>query len=347
MAQKTDTAKSVEKGFIILETAHPIVSNTFKTPTRVYKKKLTPWYNNITQITETLTDMFAPDAKVEPVDIKIADFDGVEYQILVDPDKKDEVNVSMKMRCAKDLMPMGTKMVLDTTFGQANLQNPLNGYDVTLKFSLANLPADKPTLIRNCAELRYLVMGAPMSRCFDALSKDGAGSLKPMIINYRPKESIYIQPLADRILIFYSIDFFDDTDRAIATIFLQEFAEAQRRIQNAPAVSFTKEPPGQLKSVPGFSEGKSCVGYVMFTVFKLHVDKPEKIKNATNLFIGFHAYLHYHIKAAKTQLQTRMRSRVEMLLKVLNRANPSAAEAEKAAGRRNTTTNTTKTFRKF
>jgi actin related protein 2/3 complex subunit 2 len=325
-SNKAATAQAVgEKGLILLDSNHPI-------------------------ITETLRDLFAKDSKREPMDVKFADFDDVEYQILVTPEQKDFVMLSIKLRAAKDLLMMGSKMALDAMFKEAVQSQPEKGYDATLKFNVDKLPSDekaKDELIKNCSEIRRIIMGAPFERCFDALAKDSSGSLKPMIINYREKESIYLYPLADRVLVFYSIDFLDDTDRAIAVVFLQEFQEAQRRIQNAPAVSFSKDAPGQLKAVPGFKEAPSCVGYVMFTVFKLHVDKPAKVTNAAMLLQGFRPYLHYHIKASKTYLQSRMRARVELLLKVLNRANPANEAAETAVGRRNTGVTTTKTFRRF
>jgi len=326
MSKASTAAAAGERGFILLDLHHPI-------------------------IVETLRDLFGKDAKKEPMDVKFADFDDVEYQILVTPEQKDIVLLSVKMRAGSDLLLMGSKAVLDSTFKTAVQSQPEKGYDVTLKFDVTKLPssdAEKDALIKNCSEVRRIIMGAPFERCFDALSKDAAGSLKPMIINYREKESIYLYPSADRVLVFFSIDFLDDTDRAIAVVFLQEFQEAQRRVQNAPAVSFSKDAPGQLKSVPGFKEAPTCVGYVMFTLFKLHVDKPAKVVNAANLLQGFRAYLHYHIKASKSYLQTRMRTRVELLLKVLNRANPATEAAETAAGRRNTGVGAgQKTFRRF
>jgi len=318
-------AQSVgEKGLIFLENHHPI-------------------------ILDTLTDMAGQEVekdKREPVEIKICDFDDVEYNITVTPEDKDSVSLSMKLRCAKDLMPMGSKMVLDTVFGQALQDKPQQGYDVTLKWKLDSLKGNAK-LLQQAAELKRIVMCAPFERCFEALAKDSAGSLKPMVLKYRAKETIYLAPTADRVLVFFSIDFLNETDRAIAAVFLQEFQAAQRSNQAAPAVVFSRDAPGQLKSVPGFKEDVSCVGYAMFTIFKMHVDKPEKIKNAATLLTNFRSYILYHVKASKTYLQSRMRMRVELMLKVLNRANPEAAEAEKNVGRRNTATVTTKTFRRF
>jgi actin related protein 2/3 complex subunit 2 len=254
----------------------------------------------------------------------------------------------MKLRCAKDIMPMGAKLVLDQTFGQALQDKAESGYDLTLKLKIDSFKGNAK-LIQQAAELKRIVMCTPFERCFEALAKDQSASLKPMILKYREKETMYIAPSGDRIMVFFSIDFMNETDRAIATVFLQEFQAAQRSNQAAPAVQFSKDAPGQLKSVPGFKEDVSCVGYLMFTLFKMHVDKPEKIRNAATLLAGLRTYIQYHVKASKTYLQSRMRMRSELMLKVLNRANPEVLEAEKAVGRRNTTTTgvAQKVFRRF
>lgn len=298
-------------------------------------------------IVETLTELMGPEAKREPLDVKICDFDDVEYFVSVTPEDKDSVSLSMKMRCAKELMPMGAKAVLDNVFGHALQDKALAGYDVTLKWNIDKVKADPKKIIQQAAELKRIMMGAPLERCFEALEKGQSANLKSMIVKYRAKETMYIDPKADRILVFFSIDFLNETDRAIATVFLQEFQAAQQKIQSAPAVVFSKDPPGQLKSVSGFKEDPSCVGYVMFSIIKMHVDKPEKIKNAAGLLAMFRSYLSYHVKASKTYLQSRMRMRSELMLKVLNRANPEAAEAEKNVGRRNTAMAPQKTFRRF
>jgi actin related protein 2/3 complex subunit 2 len=62
------------------------------------------------------------------------------------------------------------------------------------------------------------------------------------------------------------------------------------------------------------------VGYVSLTVFARHVDSPEKLGKKVDLCLAFRHYLHYHIKAAKTNLHMRMRRKVRGWLQVLNRA---------------------------
>ena len=65
---------------------------------------------------------------------------------------------------------------------------------------------------------------------------------------------------------------------------------------------------------------------------KLHVRNPEMLSKAVDMLFSFRSYLHYHIKCCKGYMHTRMRFRVDELLKVLNRADPTKAE-KKTAGR--------------
>ena len=45
----------------------------------------------------------------------------------------------------------------------------------------------------------------------------------------------------------------------------------------------------------------------------------------------FRDYFHYHIKASKSYLHSRMRARVDSLLKILNRAKPELPSEQKTA----------------
>ena len=73
----------------------------------------------------------------------------------------------------------------------------------------------------------------------------------------------------------------------------------------------------------------------LFT-FERHVDTPEKLADRVGLCVGFRNYLHYHIKAAKTNQHMRMRRKVYSWLQILNRAVPKPAagrEMKTATGR--------------
>jgi actin related protein 2/3 complex subunit 2 len=56
-------------------------------------------------------------------------------------------------------------------------------------------------------------------------------------------------------------------------------------------------------------------------IFKAHVEGAKR-ERTVSLITGFRNYLHYHIKASKSYLHSRMRKRCVALLQVLNRAVP-------------------------
>ena len=148
----------------------------------------------------------------------------------------------------------------------------------------------------------------------------------------------------DRVAVVYAIDFPEETDRAMGRVLLQQFAET--RVPGAPPVTFSeaKAPPLEIRDLVetsgflGFGGKKlpNVVGYVTLTVFKQHVDTPEKLADRVGLCVGFRNYLHYHIKAAKTNQHMRMRRKVYSWLQILNRAVPKPAagrEMKTATGR--------------
>jgi actin related protein 2/3 complex subunit 2 len=287
------------KGMIFIDSSHPIIS-------------------------ETLKQKLAPDAKQEPVDITCADFDDVTYRIVVESKALDKINFTLSMPYLKDLMPMGATALLDGPYGK--YKSNVKGSDATFTISAGSDPNEVAELFGN---LKRNLLAAPFKKAFDALADGKVSALKPMVIPFRPKERIVLNPTNDRVQVYFYVEFDDETDRAIAKVFLQEFSESQRKIPQAPAVTFTYECPGDLAKVKEFKPRKSSssVGYLMFQMFTSHVDSKEKRTKAITLFQGFRAYLHYHIKASKAYLHSRMRNRVDSLLMVLKRADPNPEQA--------------------
>lgn len=209
-------------------------------------------------------------------------------------------------------------------------------------------------LKRNC-------FAAPFEQCF-ALQQAGSASAKPIVIEFREQETLYLSAEKDRVTIVFSTMFRDVDDIVIGKVFLQEFVDARRNVQNAPQVLFSqREPPRELQNAPGAKVGDN-VGYVTFGAFPASsraavpsqrradccntaaVLFPRHFQNdkrdlTINLIQTFRDYLHYHIKCSKAYLHSRMRARVETFLKILNRARPEDKTAEKK-------TATGKTFRR-
>lgn len=163
-------------------------------------------------------------------------------------------------------------------------------------------------------------LSAPFEVAFDAQKE---GKTTPIMnLSYRDDESIYIQGLTDRVTVIFSTVFKDETDSILGKVFLQEFVDARRlpAIQNAPQVLYSaREPPLELKSV-GVAENEN-LSWVTFVLFPRHFTGTSRGETISRILL-FRDYLHYHMKASKSYLHSRMRARVDSFLKVLNRAKP-------------------------
>ncbi|KAJ3219918.1 hypothetical protein HDU67_008447 [Dinochytrium kinnereticum] len=251
--------------------------------------------------------------KISPK-IKLSDFDGVSYALST-PESKTVIQLSMFMKCFSELRQYGADSVLRRVYGNLLQAAPEPGYDVTLKIDLERLPVDKEELIKQLALLKRNALAAPFEYAFNAQMEGKTTGL--MTVHYRDEEAIFISALEDRVTVIFSTVFKEETDRIIGKVFLQEFVDARRQpaIQSAPQVLYSpKEPPLELRGIPGLVESEN----------------PGPTREATISRIQlFRDYLHYHIKASKAYMHSRMRARVESFLKVLNRAKPEKPDEMK------------------
>ncbi|PMB68263.1 Actin-related protein 2/3 complex subunit 2 [Beauveria bassiana] len=155
-------------------------------------------------------------------------------------------------------------------------------------------------------------------------------------IHYREEEAIYVKAAHDHVTVIFSTVFREETDRVFGKVFIQEFVDARRRaIQNAPQVLFRNDPPLELQDVPGVkSTGTGEIGYVTFVLFPMHLT-PQRMEQVISHIQTFRDYFHYHIKASKAYIHSRMRKRTADFLQVLRRARPENEERERktATGR--------------
>ena len=173
------------------------------------------------------------------------------------------------------------------------------------------------------------ILGGPLDRAFTALEANTVASPAVMCIPYRFNEGMFVCSKDSKVVVVFQVDFADETDKAVAKVFLQEFVEAQRTVRTAPPVSYTKEPPGELAGA-NFQFKLDSAGFISFALGQRYVKGAAKEK-AITLLSGFRNYLHYHIKCSKTYLHMRMRKRVVGWMQVLNRAVPEVETEKKTA----------------
>ncbi|KAK6339805.1 ARP2/3 actin-organizing complex subunit Arc34 [Orbilia javanica] len=305
-------------------------------------------YHNLL-IHQILTERFNSPTPAS-IDQVIPDFDGVIYHIST-PDTKTKILVSLSIKCYSDLIRYGAQEVLQREYGDYIVE-PESGYDFSLLLDLESLPQDqekKDDLIRRVSLLKRNAMAAPFERAFDthytlsaesskftSESAPSSSDTEVMAIQYRDEEAIYIKPSHDRVTVIFSTVFREETDRIFGKVFLQEFVDARRRaIQNAPQVLYRTDPPLEIRGLKGVVDtGAGDVGYVTFVLFPRHL-KPDRRDEVISHIQTFRDYFHYHIKAAKAYMHSRMRKRVSDFQKYLNRAKPENADKERktASGR--------------
>jgi len=286
---------------------------------------LLEFHNRI--IEQTFKRAFSSE-KPESLEITIADFDGVLFHIST-PDAKTQIRLSLSWPCYKELKACGVENILKREYGDM-VASPEQGYDATLLINTESV-SNKDELIKKLALFKRNVFAAPFEHCFRE-QQAGKKSSKPTIIQFRGDSSMFISAESDRVTCVFSTKFKDDDDVVLSRVFLQEFVEARRAVQQAPQVLVShKEPPRELAGVR--AETGDNIGYVTFVLFPRHFEA-ARMDNTINLLQTFRNYLHYHIKCSKAYLHCRMRARVTASLKILNRARPELEKEKKTASGR-------------
>jgi len=272
-------------------------------------------------VEETVRGKIEAAGKPEPCDVRLCDFDGSKFRVFVDADAPTIVYVSIYLRCYADLYDNGAAEMIANVYEGLFTEEAEEGFDLTLCFDISNLPEDPESLVSKCSELKRNLMAAPFEQAFMSVQQKTAPP-PPFTLPYREIENIYVFPQDGKVLVVYSVCFEDPNEQAIARVFLQEFAEAKQRVKSGPSVSFNKDPPKGAMQGMDITLPAGHVGFLSFNVFETHVSTPERLVNSATLMQSFRSYLHYHIKAAKSYLATRMRSRVNSLLDTLKDAKP-------------------------
>ncbi|KAF2736670.1 actin-related protein-like protein 2/3 complex subunit 2 [Polyplosphaeria fusca] len=307
-------------------------------------------YQNVL-IESLLKERFAGGPPVS-IDQVVSDFDGVIFHIST-PESKSKILVSISIKCFPELVQYGAQAVMEREYGPY-IVAPESGYDFSVQVDLDSLPEDqesKDDLVRRVSLLKRNIMAAPFEQAFDEYhhlaeeaSKYTSESAPQGVqeggetrsIHYREEEAIYVKASHDRVTVIFSTVFREETDRIFGKVFLQEFVDARRRaIQNAPQVLFQNQPPLELEKVPGVNRsGSNDIGYITFVLFPRHLTAQRRAEVISHIQT-FRDYFHYHIKASKAFIHSRMRKRTADFLQVLRRARPEAEEKERktASGR--------------
>jgi len=274
-----------------------------------------------------ILDWFANEGK--KFDITCADFDGACFKIACDQ-PGTFLTVSFKAPAANSLLTNGGQEYLAGVYKEYFSQ-PISKFDVTLKIPYSLPPNDRAAVAQKCATLKSYLFASILLVRMEAANK---GQTIPGLVDIPLrsfKERMWVkQDGTDRITVIFSIEFPAHNDAVIGQVFCQEFSNVKDG--GVPSVAYSAKAPSELKEIRNVPDGKS-VSFLTFVIYDRHFKGPKMEPSAFNI-AQFRNYLHYHLKCCKSYLHTRMRTRVENLLKVLNRAKQAATgEKKTAAGR--------------
>lgn len=279
--------------------------------------------------------------KAIEVDYHWVEFDDVRYHVQVTMKNPHIVllSVSLPVPPPETIflggLPFGAIEAIKAAYGNVVqiLDPPRDGFNLTLKLNLLKLPPEnKHALLVKIASVREVVLGAPLRVVLKHLaSRTVAPDIDQLLaLVHRPKESFFLIPQAEKVTVVFPMRFNDSIDIVLATSFLQEFVEARRTagLNNAPLCMWSSSPPLELKGVP--SETLSAnAGFVSFVIFPRHVEGKKLDRTVWNLST-FHAYVSYHVKCSEGFMHTRMRRRVESMIRTLDRAKPEVEKLKKS-----------------
>ena len=268
-------------------------------------------------------------AKLEAVDVKVADFDGVLYHMsnLPGDKSKSKILVSISLKFFRELQTHGADELLKREYGDLLHQPPEDGFNVTLLIDVKSFPREKrEDFIEKAAMLKRNCFASVFEKYFEFQEKGEEGQ-KRAVIHYRDDETMYVEAQADRVTVIFSTVFKEEDDVVIGKVFMQEFKEGRKASHTAPQVLFShREPPRELVNTD--ARTGDDIGYITFVLFPRHTNKDAR-DNTINLIHMFRDYLHYHIKCSKAYIHSRMRAKTSEFLKVLNRARPEKPTEKK------------------
>eukprot|EP00906_Rhabdomonas_costata_P007599 RCo010884 len=250
------------------------------------------------------------------VDVTCADFDGVSWHLKASS-ASSTCLISLKfgligieflvLRGLKEMLSASFRFFLSLkAFPEACEVETEEHYDLSVVVELLNAPE---SLAMKFAELARACLSTPFMFIFDRYEKE----LESCSFEVRKGELLEICSGKDNVMVKMKLLFDSDTSMLLARILLQEFVDARKQDKS-------------LNAAPGFSwrqESSPNTLSCEFALFRSHICKENAVKTVDRL-LSFRTYLHYHIKCSVSQLHSRIRTRVDENIKILNRAKTHA-----------------------
>lgn len=250
----------------------------------------------------------------------------------------EKTQVAFKCFGAKEILENGGRDFILEEYKKFDLGDTHLGYDVVLSVD----PDDKPRKVKapedaseeekakikeDNAEVKKNLekfaievgdklcrfkcdfMGAPIRKALKEILEDSKECYL-VEIPYRKDEKYWIKKGENNAVFFFTVNFADKTDMAIAKIMLNELKDSKKSSsQSVPVTYFSKIDPGSdLMNELKVDEKQASCGIISFALSKVQVKK--NLETAVYFLTTFRQYMEYHVRMAKCLLHTKLRRRV-------------------------------------
>ena len=228
-----------------------------------------------------------------------------------------------------------------------------HGYNVCIRVCSNALPSehDAKSMITSLSEIRIVILGSRLQDAFHDLTTKQDHANNPDLISTpttftipiqrttaQKHQSIIVSCQNDRVtaVIPFSYRAEHETDCALARLFLQQFNQAQRKSmnerhgKNVPICDWRSEPPREVTlyhdddtnanvdvNATAASNDTHHAGYLSLTFLEHHIDTDVKLSNCVKNALMVVDFVDYHVKCSKSNMNSRMRSKKDALMKKL------------------------------
>jgi actin related protein 2/3 complex subunit 2 len=261
-----------------------------------------------------------PDYKPAATEVKLHDFDQAAFFVEVLPEDLKTIIISLSLPCYHQIKDKGADDAVKAAFG-AMVRPTKAGYDATIALTPADYQGKEEQIIELASRFKRVALSGVFDHFLQPLSAGKSGSLSNFKFDLRQDTTVYILPGADRVTVGYRLSFIDRADNEIGRVFLREFADPslRRKVQRAPIVDFDVQPQVALKAFGVDRASATDLGFITFTILPSHCTEALRPKVVESLQI-FRNFVQYHLKCAKSYMNSRIRLRVVEFIKFLNRA---------------------------
>lgn len=189
-------------------------------------------------------------------------------------------------------------------------------------------PQAQEALLLRISQLRALSYIPIFKHQFDLFVGGQAEKMQPIRIPYHSGESLYLyQTKGTNFVCCVSLNISGRDELVFLRNFLQTFQDAkklEKSISGAPAFVFSngKAPIDMPKGLAAEPETES-VFWCSFQLFKLQMEKPQRVLETATQLVNFRNIVLYHIHCCRTYMHSIMRKRVETNVQIINRAKTS------------------------